>query len=187
MSGPPMTTGRRCATPASAFANINNPMLNPIRGIYARNNTEVWFAGDKVQLYQWTPTLGFTSKTVSNVASTVNYLAISGVPGTGDIWLVGTNGTAARWNGSSWTKVDALTTRNLTSVVAIANNDVWLVGDGGTVRHWNGTSIETPNIGVNDPLPTTNYSALNRIWAASATDIWAGGISGLLVRYQPGK
>ena len=170
-----------------SFSNISNPMLNPIRGIYARNNTEAWFVGDKVQLYQWTPTLGFSSKTVSGVGSTVNYLAISGVPGTGDIWLVGTSGTAARWNGISWSKIDALTTRNLTSVVAIANNDVWLVGDGGTVRHWNGTSIETPNIGVNDPLPTTNYSDLKRIWAASATDIWATGIAGLLVRYQPGK
>jgi hypothetical protein len=170
-----------------SFSTMGNPMLNPIRGIYARNNTEAWFVGDKVQLYQWTPSNSFVSKMVSGVSSTVNYLAISGVPGTGDIWLVGTSGTAARWNGSLWTKVDALTTRNLTSVVAIANNDVWLVGDGGTVRHWNGTSIETPNIGVNDPLPTTNYSALNRIWAASATDIWAGGIAGLLVRYQPGK
>ena len=39
--------------------------------------------------------------------------------------------------GSSWTKIDALTTRNLTSVVAIANDNVWLVGDGGTVRLWN--------------------------------------------------
>ena len=89
--------------------------------------------------------------------------------------------------GSSWTKIDALTTRNLTSVVAIANDNVWLVGDGGTVRLWNGTLIETPNIGVNDPLPTSNFSDLKRIWAASATDIWATGISGLLLRYQPGR
>ena len=170
-----------------SFSNISNPMLNPIRGIYARNNNEAWFVGDKVQLYQWTPGLGFTSKAVSTVSSSVNYLAISGVPGTGDIWLVGTSGTAARWNGSAWIKVDALTTRNLTSVTAIANDNVWLVGDGGTVRHWNGTSMETPNIGVNDPLPSTNFSDLKRIWAASATDIWATGISGLLVRYQPGK
>ena len=170
-----------------SFSNISSPMLNPIRGIYARSNTEAWFVGDKVQLFQWTPSLSFTSQVVSGVSSTVNYLAISGVPGTGDIWLVGTSGTAARWNGSSWTKIDALTTRNLTSVVAIANDNVWLVGDGGTVRHWNGTSMETPNIGVNDPLPTTNYGDLKRIWAASATDIWATGISGLLIRYQPGR
>jgi hypothetical protein len=170
-----------------SFTNFSNSIVPPIRGIYARNNIEAWFVGDKITLYQWTAANGFVAKTVATVANTVNYLAISGVPGSGDIWLVGTNGTAARWNGVSWSKIDAQTTRNLTSVTAIANDNVWLVGDGGTVRHWNGTSLETPNIGVNDPLPTTNYSDLRRIWAASATDIWATGISGLLLRYQPGK
>jgi len=111
---------------------------------------------------------------------------------TGDVWIVGTNGTALRYDGISLTKVATVTTRTLTSVWASGPNDVWIAGEGGTVRHWNGTSLDTPNIGLNAPVivapdPPSSVHNISRLWGSSATDIWATGISGLLVRYMPGK
>jgi predicted membrane protein len=60
-----------------------------------------------------------------------------------DLWAVGTNGSALKWDGSSWSTYETGTTETLYGVWAVATDDVWMVGANGTVLHWDGFQINT--------------------------------------------
>lgn len=50
----------------------------------------------------------------------------------GDVWVVGTFGRIAHYDGQAWEQVPAVTARHL-NMVAIGANEVWFLGDSGTV------------------------------------------------------
>ena len=182
------TGGALFQTPSS-YGGVTPPI---IRAIWARNPSEAFFVGDSGAIFRWNGTAIGTKMTLPPGVTTGETFYGVGGGATGDVWIVGTNGTALRYDGISLTKVATVTTRTLTSVWASGPNDVWIAGEGGTVRHWNGTSLDTPNIGLNAPVivapdPPSSVHNISRLWGSSATDIWATGISGLLVRYMPGK
>jgi hypothetical protein len=129
------------------------------------------------------------------VPSAGNYgdqlLAVSGVPS--DAWAVGnsynqTKGSfpalAEHWNGSTWTKIPALSPGSdvqLNGVARVATNDVWAVGffnNSGWYRnetlaeHWNGTSWSQV------PTPSPLKGGQNDLWgvyAAASNNVWAVG------------
>ena len=112
----------------------------------------------------------------NTLSSTFNAIVLAG-SAKDDFWAANDNAQTVRYTGASFVNISNPMLNPIRGIYARSNTEAW----------FDGTSIETPNIGVNDPLPTTNYGDLKRIWAASAIDIWATGISGLLIRYQPGR
>src|SRR5262249_3179661 len=56
------------------------------------------------------------------------------------LWVVGTLGIIAHWDGSSWRNTPSGTTKTLNHVWGTGPNDIWAVGDAGALLHWNGTS-----------------------------------------------
>ena len=120
---------------------------------------------------------------------------ISAVSAT-DIWAVGTTtaiqGTsvvrftlAMHYNGTAWSIVKTANTAEptgLSDVTAISANNAWAVGNGfnnvhdtsasvankAVIEHWNGTAWSI----VASPA---GLISVDRISAASATDIWASG------------
>jgi hypothetical protein len=111
-------------------------------------------------------------------------------------WAVGTIETqpstlltlAARWNGTSWSRVPSPSpggsnaASELTGVSSTSSSDAWAVGSYGTfgpqtlALHWNGaswTQVSTPNPGY--PSASDTLAAVS---AVSATDAWAVGSYG---------
>lgn len=72
----------------------------------------------------------------------VDSVALEGIHGTGakDIYVVGSGGTLAHWNGRTWTRIPLLTTVNLADVRAISKKHVVAVGDDGVFIEWDGTN-----------------------------------------------
>ncbi len=55
-------------------------------------------------------------------------------------WVVGDNGFAAHFDGTSWNSVDVGSNNNLNAVFFTDANNGWIVGDGGTILKYDGTS-----------------------------------------------
>jgi hypothetical protein len=82
----------------------------------------------------------------SETKVTTRLLALHGFAAN-DVWAVGDDGLALRFDGTQWTKVTSGTSQNLHAVWGATSNDVWVTGEGGIVLRWNGTSLQ-PVTGV---------------------------------------
>lgn len=102
------------------------------------------------------------------------------VAGTGpkDVWMVGEKGRITHWDGATFQEHTPLTTATLWGVWAASPTDAWAVGGtpgGGlgapndVVLHWDGTSWKE------EALPMKLGRSLNKVWGASADDIYAVG------------
>jgi hypothetical protein len=87
--------------------------------------------------------------------------------GSNDIWVVGFLGRMFHFDGTSWSPVGAVTTKDLYSIWGTASNNIWAVGKKGTILHWNGTSWSVAT------SPTTQD--LYGIMGTDASHIWACG------------
>ena len=84
--------------------------------------------------------------------------------------------TAAVCNASSWC-------RSMNSVHGASADTLWIVGESGaTVRVTNATAA-TPTVTEHD---SQTWSALQGVWAASATEAWAVGALGTIRHYTGG-
>lgn len=132
--------------------------------------------------------------TSPNVGGAANAFASVAARSRTDAWAVGTfqqDGTtdfhtlAQHWNGSSWSVVstpDGGILNNLNGVAMVASDDVWAVGVfynldvqayQTLVEHWDGVAwsiVPSPNRG-------TRYDDLQSVFAVSANDIWAVGVT----------
>jgi hypothetical protein len=188
---------------------VNSPSPNnraAFTGVDAAAD-KVWFAGyssdgadDNPLIASWNGV--FIAEVATPHASNADEVleAVTVVPGSSgnDAWAVGHIEDASgetpyflRWNGTSWSKVDALQTSQaeLWGVSAISGSDVWAVGiehptsadDNETfTAHWNGSAwsvVASPN----SALPT---SGLLDVAAVAANDVWAVGIAADASLYQ---
>lgn len=78
--------------------------------------------------------------------------ALSGA-GPTDVWAVGEQGRAARWDGSTWTVFETGATHTLFAAWAASSTEVWVAGSAGDVARWDGQG-----------------------WHASVLDLKGGGI-----------
>jgi hypothetical protein len=69
-----------------------------------------------------------------------NSLDLEGIHGTGpdNIYVVGSEGFLARWNGKTWTRIKLMTNSYLAGVRAFARDHVVAVGNNGTIIEWAG-------------------------------------------------
>lgn len=96
-------------------------------------------------------------------------------PSADSLYLVGEEGGAAYFNGSTFSVFDNLNTSGpLTDVWGSSLSNVWAVGWG--LYRYNGTSWSANAA----PVDTTYYG----IWGTSANDIFAVGIGGVIVHYN---
>lgn len=97
-----------------------------------------------------------------------------------------------RWNGTAWSHVAALRWRTLNDVWGASASSVWGVGDKGELVRWDGTawtlfrydgtSVSAKGLGDFD-TPARSYS-LRGVWGSSATNVFAVGDSGVVLRYN---
>jgi hypothetical protein len=103
-----------------------------------------------------------------------------------DAWVVGGSYSSQtqvssqlieHWDGGSWTVVDADVpgATGLLSISGTSPSDIWAVGNAGTqtlIEHWDGIAW------ARVPSPTPEASGtLSSVWAVSANDAWAVGLS----------
>ncbi len=95
-----------------------------------------------------------------------------------NVWIVGGGGTILHWNGVAWSTVISPTTNRLYDISMVPGTNGmqgWVIGQAGTILYWNGSEFNN----VSSP---TSYD-LNAIEVLSATDGWAVGSNGTILRY----
>lgn len=97
-----------------------------------------------------------------------------------------------RWNGTSWSHVDAVRWRTLHDVWGSSAASVWGVGDRGELVRWDGTAwtlhrfdgtAVTPKPLGDFNTPALSYS-LRGVWGSGAGNVFAVGDSGVVLRYN---
>jgi hypothetical protein len=111
--------------------------------------------------------------------STIRLLQSVWSDGPGNAWTVGNGSTILRWNGTSWIVVSdfnkpVAATDNYNGVWG-AGADVWTVGNG-TILHCRSSACSNESSG--------GAGALLGVWGSSATNVFAVGDDGRIVRYN---
>lgn len=90
-----------------------------------------------------------------------------------DVWALG-EGIGTHWDGTTWTQRASPNTP-VAAIWVLASDDVWAVGT--ELSHWTGTGWAT----IPTPTPAITMRA---IWGASATNVFAVGDSGTILRWN---
>jgi PKD repeat protein len=95
-----------------------------------------------------------------------------------DIYVAGTGGHIARYNGSAWSGVSSATTQDLNSLHGSSSSNVFAVGRQGAIVHNKGAGF------VAESFATTGD--LFGVWAApDGSAAYAVGTDGLILKYTP--
>jgi hypothetical protein len=152
-------------------------VTNPLIGLWGTDSTNVWAVGGSGRILSWN---GSTWATQTS-GTTDSLFCVWGTDAS-NIWAAGQFGTFTRWNGTSWTSGFVGLNITFTGMWGSAANQIWMVGTrasggNGGVYKYNGTSwSEDASMGV--------VGGLNDVWGSSATDVWAVGNSGLILRWN---
>ncbi len=92
-----------------------------------------------------------------------------------DLWAVGEDGTAIRFDGSRWSAWPTGTTSELRAVWGSGANDVWAVGAAGTILHFDGRTWS--------PSVSGTSAELYAVTGTGPSDIWAFGASGTALHF----
>ena len=162
---------------------------NKLSGVAALSANDVWAVG-QAQYYpspleplveHWNGSAWSIVPTPSSGTEN-GFNAVATIPGTHDLWAVGTGGLAELWNGTEWKIIPTapVNSPSFSGVVALSATDAWAVGTysgqipyAPLVEHWNGKKWSQVPV----PYPQGSIgSYLNGITALSATDLWAVGV-----------
>jgi hypothetical protein len=94
-------------------------------------------------------------------------------------WAVGEMGTALRWDGVQWQKVETPTEKDLLDVDIMAGGAVWAVGQDGTILRGNGTQWELMTSPVTQTLKSIDMETPSIGWAVGEGGVilrWNGGV-----------
>lgn len=151
---------------------VESSTRDRIDGLWGSGEDDVWAAG-YMGIQHW------DGERWSTVDDTPYLQAVSG-SGPDDVWVVGDYGTVLHWNGSTWAPFPlpehGLGRLSLKGVWVGSSSDVWVAGGvivGATARegillHFDGRAWTLT------PAP-----ALEDLWGASTTDVWAVGTLGV--------
>ncbi len=185
------------------------PQGNPLRGVYAASDDDVWLSGFAGTLLHYDGR-AFTAQ----VAPGGSWVLGLWGSAANDIWGVG--GRILHYDGKSWSDASPAGSRYLQAVAGRTASDVWAVGSSGVVMHYDGktwtqlasgttvTLHDVFPVGPSDvymvgesgrvlhwdgtkisPLTIPGVSStLYGVWGTSATDIWIVGTYDTLVRYD---
>ncbi len=108
--------------------------------------------------------------------------------GPDDVFAVGLDGSALRYDGSAWNEIDTGTDQDLWGVFGFSPDDVWIVGgdagDGDPVLlHYDGDSVT--DVGLSEDQNPRQASQLFKVWGIDDL-IVAVGQRGLILEYRDG-
>jgi hypothetical protein len=140
------------------------PTTQDLLGVWLASATEGFAVGNSVMLHYREGTW----QTVTGVQAR----RMNGVWGfnSNDVWAVGNNGTALRWNGSAWNALPTNTSLALRGVWGSGPNDVWVVGEGGIVLRWNGLEFQRVQLGTT--------GTISKVWGTAADRVYLLGNRG---------
>lgn len=164
--------------PTGAISNLRPS------GIYAFSTTDVWFAsggvfrwnGISVTPYWINPFEGNPNPILSNGQGASKIWGTSG----SNLYIVGTKGAIARFNGSNWTKMESGTTVDLEDIWGVDENHIWTTGtniqDGRSVLlFFDGTKWNTIYDNLGKPL--NELYAFGSVWTNRTNSFHAIGQS----------
>lgn len=176
-----------------------------LNGLWARAANDVWVVGNEGTLFHFDGT-----SWVRHPVGTKDHF--NSIWGTGALAWAGTTGGVYAWDGTSWSKVAAVSTPVF--VHGSSTSDVWAVG--ATSWHWDGTAWTTvpsaagfsdvfavsPTVAFGASpaglfkwngttwslLPSSGVTAsgVRTLWGTGESNVWAGGVGGLLAHYDGG-
>jgi len=98
--------------------------------------------------------------------------------GKNDVWVVGSAGTIAHFDGTTWTTIPSGTKETLRAVWGSSATDVWVVSTPGVLLHGNGWNAGTASFDLAPEIPRVvdNVATLTlAVWGSSPDDVWLGG------------
>ncbi len=126
------------------------------------------FDGNQSYLYSNTLWTDVEANTAEN---------LNAVWGTADdnLYTVGTNGFAVKYDGVTWTQ-GLLGEDDLHAIWGSSPNDIFVVGNAGKIWHWDGIGWEEMTSGVS--------TALFGVWGSAANDVYVVGAGGTILQYD---
>ncbi|MER2560337.1 MAG: hypothetical protein ABTQ32_06455 [Myxococcaceae bacterium] len=131
----------------SQFQAQRTPPLPVVSAVWA-SATTAWVVGEGV--------LHFNGSAWQTLPFPGPWASVHGTAAD-DVWLVGTGGRVARWNGSALTPFTSGATTDLRAVHALSRTAVIVAGNGGTLLRFQGVGWATVTSGT-----STNLLALGR-------------------------
>ena len=94
---------------------------------------------------------------------------LDGVWGTAsdDVYMVGTQGTIAHWDGQQWSRVKSGVREYLLEIFGFSADDIWAVGARGTIVHLDGETVLDMSI--------EHDGYFSNVWGFGPDDVWAVG------------
>jgi hypothetical protein len=185
------------------------PFSDTLNGVAAISATEVWAVGESVTatnttqplIERWDGTAWRVgSSPVPAGATASHFSAITRIPGTSQLWAVGSarigpppagmlgffQPLIERWDGASWHIIPSPTLpsrtdgSSLNSVVALSATDAWAVGDYtvsehtyALIAHWDGSAWKL--VAGPDSVTSLTLASLGSVAAAGSHDVRAVG------------
>jgi hypothetical protein len=157
-----------------------------LQGVYAAGS-EVWAVGDVGSLHysngNWAVITDFGNPSFTAVhGSSATNVWATGSQSQGDIY----HHVIRRWTDSVWSTIVSQDAVGFASIWTSGPNDAWAVGQtidyetDGVPYHWNGISFTA--VGSYAGILERGVQSLNATFGASASDVWAVGTSGLILR-----
>ena len=181
----PLESEREAVQWAPAFDTSTSGALS---GVWGSGADDVWIVGGKpgaAEIYHydgaaWSP---------SPAPEGVDLLVWVHGLGPELAYTVGTAGSAARWNGRVWERLDTGTTQDLWGIFCVSSDDIWVVGgepDVGPplILHYDGTSFSPVSL---DPAENSrDATTLFKVWGIDGK-LWIVGQHGLILSYVDGQ
>lgn len=140
----------------------------------------VWVAGENGTLFRIEGSVATPVPVAGAGSPPPHWYGLDGL-GDSEAWLVGSDGAAARFDGTAWSRLDAGVTDALEAVWAAAPGEAWAVGHNYTLVRL------TPQGGerwsVNDLSATARPADLKAVWGFSPDDVWAVGSDGVALHF----
>lgn len=167
------TSGEILRWNGSGWTAVSSPTTASLYGVSMVSGQEGWAVGANKILRYWA---GNWSDYGASPTNSTLY-AVDMVSGT-DGWAVGANNNSniARWNGTSWSRVNSPTSSTLYSLDMVSSTDGWAVGQSGKIIRWGGSSWSN----VSSPTSSTLYG----VSMASPTKGWAVGAGGTIIMWN---
>jgi len=169
------------------YTDNSGNYIYTIRTLFSFSNNNVWFGN----FTHW------NGNEFISVPLNISFpYTINKIYGTSDnnLYIIGTSGNIARYNGSSWSKIESGTTLDLFDAYSTDGKDIYIAGGNfqtydGIILKGNAGGFQVLNEGKNltaDQLFRPYFTGLaNTVWVSDKGTVYFGG--NLLYRYKLGQ
>jgi hypothetical protein len=149
------------------------PVAQGATSLWGTGDDDLWMVyGDVFHVNEAT-NLSAHDALPSSVSSTLTALWASDDT---HVWVAGTAGFIAFFDGTSWSLQVSHTTSDLMGIWGSTHSDVWAVGAAGTVVHWDGRAWSPVSVPV-----ATNLLAVR---GTDSCNVWAVGEGGVILAWR---